>query len=254
MVISPQTPEQLSLQEIEAACRAETRRYRRNEASDSRFCLELFHRALRPPAPPTAYHDSRLAHSADSDEEARTALVRIYTEFIVAHISPVARRMQPLDDLVQQVWMRFWRAAQHGLDFPTLEAALSYLKQTTVTVLIDAQRRARKLQHDESLEQLVAQAGDELMHDADGDLFTQYAQARFRVRCREVLGDSLEYRVFVLRYGLNMPPREIARELAQAGVRINDRLPTAQNISKLLERIFRQLNQDVEIKDLLHAD
>src|SRR5262245_24340812 len=138
-------PTTFPLAELEARCRHEPRRYRRSEPSDSRFCLEIFRRALaltgRTPADralgsaPATEDESRSATYAD--EEARTTLVRIYSEFIKAHINPAALRNTPLEDLVQQVWLRFWRAANNGLYFPSLEAALRYLERATLSTLIE---------------------------------------------------------------------------------------------------------------------
>jgi len=40
--------------------------------------------------------------------------VQIYSDYIKARINPAAARPTPLEDLVQQVWLRFWQAANHG--------------------------------------------------------------------------------------------------------------------------------------------
>jgi RNA polymerase sigma factor (sigma-70 family) len=247
--------DQRSLTELEQACRRETRRYRRAEASDARFCLEIFCRALRLRSSalgrPTANESAAPAYA---DEEARTVLVRIYSEFIKAQINRAAIRATPIDDLVQQVWLRFWRAANTGLTFTTLEAALNYLKQTTVSMLIEEQRRERKRQRDESLHQLVEEAGEEALTDAGADLFSQHTQRRFRERCREVLADPLEYRVFWLRYSMGLAPREIARMLADEDVPINHRAATPRAVSDLLDRSCKRLQLDSEIRALLEGE
>ncbi|NJO83294.1 MAG: sigma-70 family RNA polymerase sigma factor, partial [Blastochloris sp.] len=186
------------------------------------------------------------------DEDARTVLISIYTEFIKAQVSPAATKMMALDDITQQVWLRFWRAANHGLDFPTLSAALNYLKQTTISTLIESQRQARKRLRDESLQQL-SESGDDFQRDGDSDLFSGLTQQRFRSRCREVLSDPLEYRVFWMRYSIGLPPRVIARDLEKEGVQIKGRTPTAGAISDMLDRVFRRLRADKEVQDLLRA-
>ncbi len=188
------------------------------------------------------------------DEDARTALVQIYTGFIKAHINPAAVASSSIDDIVQQVWLRFWRAARQGLNFASLEAALSYLRQTIISTLIEAQRQARKQQRDLSLQQLLDTAPDMMPYDTAGSPFEHHAQERFRARCREVLTNELEYRVFWMRYSVGLPPREIARELARAGVQINDHPPTAGAVSDMLDRSFQRLRIDPELHDLLRTD
>jgi RNA polymerase sigma factor (sigma-70 family) len=258
---------QLSLPELERGCRRETERYRRTGSSDPHFCWEIFRRALQQPASaavatarsmgaPESADGAGLRLSAviEYDEDARTALVQIYTGFIKAHINPSAVASSSLDDMVQQVWLRFWRAARHGLNFSSLEAALSYLRQTVVSTLIEAQRQARKQQRDLSLQQLLETAPDAMPHDTAGSLFDHHAQQRFRARCREILKNELEYRIFWMRYSVGLPPREIARELARAGVQINQRPPTASAVSDMLDRSFQRLRTDPEIHDLLRTD
>lgn len=240
-------PEQMTCAELESACQRETRLFRRGAPSDPRFCLAIFHRALGGPEvaqgmPPTV------------DEEARTTMVRIYTEYIKAHINPAATRASSVEDLVQQVWLRFWRIAQHGIYFPSLDAALNYLKQTTISTLIEEQRKWRKHQREASLQQVVAGGGDQVLTDAQADLFDQHIQQRFRERCRELLTDQIAYRVFWMRYGMGLPPRVIARTLADEGVQLRAGPPTSRAISDLLEQSFRRLRQDVEIQDLLQRD
>src|SRR5919197_352841 len=90
------TLEQWPLTEIDRACQRETTRYRRREPSDTRFCLEIFRRALiydggNPPI--------------RVDEAAGEILTRTYTEFIKAQINRTALQASSIDDLVQQVWL-----------------------------------------------------------------------------------------------------------------------------------------------------
>lgn len=257
MTMTPHPYESLALQELEAACRRETQRFRRSEESNPNFCLEIFRRALAHGAPLAAAAGHSYAGAHDKpvyyDEDARNVLISVYTEFIKAQINPAAVKTTPMDDIIQQVWLRFWRAANQGLDFPTLSAALNYLKLTTISTLIEAQRQARKHWRDESL-QMLAESGDDFQGDADSDLFNSLTQQRFRVRCREVLSDPLEYRVFSMRYSIGIPPRDIARELTREGVQIKGRAPTSGAISDMLDRAFRRLRTDEEIQDLLQED
>lgn len=255
--------ESLSLAELEHTCRRETKRYQRGEANDRRFCLEIFHRALRQVM--NSFTDTSAIEVRASkerggvaphyiDEDARSLLVTIYSEFIKAQINRSAVPGVPFDDLIDQVWLHFWQAANSGLAFVSLEAALAYLKQTTISTLIRQRQRARRIAREESLQQYTDISGEGAFTDTTADLFEQHVKQRFRERCRVVLTDPLEYRVFWMRYGMALPPRTIVKLLEQDKMLINGRSATARSISDLVERCCKRLCLDEEIRDLLQSD
>jgi DNA-directed RNA polymerase specialized sigma24 family protein len=237
--------ERLPLTEIATACRREIARYRRHETSDTRYCLEIFRRAL-------VHFNGNT--SSRPDEAAGELLVQIYSEFIKANINRAALRALAFDDLVQQIWLRFWRAADAGLAFPSLEAALRYLKLTTATTVIEERRRASNEWRSVSLEQRAEASGEQELVSDSADLFSQHTRQRFRDRCGEMLTDPLERRIFWRRYGMGFAPREIATQLAREGALIKGRPPTARAVSDALDRIFKRLEDDPEIQDLLRND
>lgn len=253
MVSQPPPIELLSLTSLEAECRRKTERYRQGRASDPRFCLEIFRRALQqqpasavPDAP--LYGDNRVV-SAYVDEDACALLVRIYSPYVRTQLKNASAPAASLEDLEQQVWLRFWQAARQGLTFPSLAGALDYLTHIAYSVRIEALRQLWKRQREESLSYHTAEE-DELV-DAGADPFDHYAQERIRARYREVITDPLEYRIFRLRYSLGLRPREIADFLKREGVAIKERPPTADAVSRILELIYRRLRQDSELRDLL---
>lgn len=240
----------LDIAALVAACLRETARWRREGASDSRFCLEIFRRALLRQG------------AAFLDEPAREALVQIYSDHIRANISRKALPGHADDDLVQQAWLRFWQAASNGsLEFLSLEAALGYLRLTTVSTVIEARRQALRRQRELALADLADgadgadTAGAAALSDAQADApFEALQRARFRERCRELLDDPLTYYVFWLRYSMGYPPREIAAKLDAMGIRLRGRGPTARAVSDLIERAIQRLAADQEIRDLLQGD
>lgn len=240
---------QMALGDLAHACRRETVRFQHGEASNPRYCLEIFHRALR-------QGDRRLVNGTNvplyDDEEARTLLVTVYTEFIRAQINRTALPRQIHEELLQDIWRNFWRAANNGLAFDTLPGALAYLRQTAVSELIKHRRARYARLREESLQELAERTGEEFATPAS-DLFAEHVRARFRGRCAEVLADPLEYRVFWLRYGLGYTPKEIASRLAAAGDGAS-RSYTPRRVSDLLERSFRRLSEDPEIRALLQSD
>jgi RNA polymerase sigma factor (sigma-70 family) len=245
----------LDLDGLAAACQRETERFRRDQASDPLFCLEIFRRAL--------------AHSGGVylDEPARELLTMIYTEHIRANISRRAFPNAPGDDLVQQAWMRFWQAAAGGqLEFLSLEAALRYLRMVTVSAVIEARKLAWRHERERTLADFVAADGQEdageeawrresaLRSTSSDEPFDALQRARFRERCREVITDPLAYQVFWMRYSMGLPPREIAAQLAGSGTLIRGRAATARAVSDLVEQSMGRLATDREIRDLLQAD
>jgi len=235
------------LEDLTRACRGETIKFRKGQTSDGRFCLEIFRRALRIDA----------SHSDGNapiylDDAARETIIAIYTDFIQAQINRQAVPWIERDDVVQQIWLRFWQAARSGLSFPTLQAALSYLHLATVTTVIEVRRRERQRQREESLEQ--PEGRSERVLFAAQDMFSEYTRRRFVTRCQEILAEPLERQVFWMRYSMGYAPREIARELAQQGISIKARAPTARIVSDLLEQMIKRLAVDLEIRDLLQSD
>lgn len=240
---------------LAAACRRETEHYRHKRKSDTRYCLEIFRRALR--------RSTTFPAHAYEDEDARNLLTEIYSEFIRANLNRSALRYTSFDDLVQQTWLRFWQAAERGLAFESLEAALSYLRLTTVSAVMEAKRQEIRELRDLSLTELAAcsHASDggegeaELATDSPDPVAEAAIYARFRARCRELLKtpDPLVYRIFSLRYALCLPPKMIASQLAQEGVLIRQRRPTPRLVSDLLEQAMRRLAADPEIRDLLRV-
>ncbi|NNJ11185.1 sigma-70 family RNA polymerase sigma factor [Chloroflexales bacterium ZM16-3] len=243
---------ELTIGALADACLRETARWRYNEASDTQFCLEIFRRALL------------RSDAVFVDEPARETLVTIYTSHIRANISRKAFPHAPGDDMVQQVWLRFWQAATNGsLEFRSLEAALGYLRMVTVSTVIEARKLEWRHQRELALVDLTAgeEAGDQsplamsaLRANPADEPFNALQRARFRERCRELIQDPLSYRIFWLRYSMGLPPREIARQLADSGTRLRDRTPTPRAVSDLIDQVMKQLAADLEIRDLLQSD
>jgi hypothetical protein len=257
-MVSPPPIELLSLTDLEAVCRRETERYRQGKASDARFCLEIFRRALHY-QPASAAPDAEMPGDARAvpayvDEDSRALLVRIYSPYVRAQLKHADTPAASLEDLEQQVWLRFWLAARQGLSFSSLAGALDYLTQIAYSVRIEALRQIWKHQREESLNLSNHASGEDALVDAGADPFDHYAQQRIRARYREVITDPLEYRIFRSRYSLGLRPREIADFLKREGAAIKDRPPTADAVSRVLELIYRRLRQDSELRDLLGGD
>lgn len=239
----------LPLAEVQRRCEDETKRYRDHVASDSRFCLEIFRRAIK-----HAPSREKLNTVVFSDEEARSLLVRMYTGFVHAQMNRKALHWCDQEDIVQQTWLRFWKAVPNLQPFLSLEAALFYLKRTAVSAVIEATRQATQRQREESIQALSDEMNGEEQFAGGVNPVTQQEQERVRTRINELLQNQLDRRIFWMRYSFGLPPREIAPRLGEEGVLIRERLPTARAVSDCLERCIRILQEDPEIRDLLQGD
>lgn len=239
----------MTLDQVEAACHRETQRFRRDEPNDSRFCLEIFRRALQ-------RLDSKSPGGGPmyANEDARNSLVTIYTGYIEAHISPTHPSTTPRADLVNEVWRRFWLRANSGLDFDSLPGALRFLKLTVVSTLIEDQRVRRKHWRSRSLEQWMETASQLALADSTAEPFSEHVRRRFRERCREIITDPLERDIFHMRESMGMPARDIARKLRRDGKTIQGKAATPALVSLVLSKIFQRLQQDPEIRELLGGD
>jgi DNA-directed RNA polymerase specialized sigma24 family protein len=230
--------ESMSLAQLEIRCLKETSNWRQKKPSDPRFCLEIFHRALQ------------LAHEQHGgtpsfNDEACTLLVRIYTSVIKANVSAKARHILDLEEISQEVWLRFWSAARWGLTFPTLPAAIGYLKLATVRTVIKLLRSEDK-SPDVSLDQLTS-VNEPI--DNDANVSDIYKRRALYQRMLELTPDPLERRILLMRYYLGLSPKEIARQFA-----VSDHPLKEKEISTILRRIFKRFEHDPAIKDLLQSD
>lgn len=227
---------------IVRACSDETQRYRKSGENDPRFCLELFRRAL-------SYVATVSGKPAPADPEAQNQLVVVYTPFIEANINRQAMQLRDLDDLVQDVWSAFWHRASHGeLAFDQLGKALMYLQHVVRTLSIKHYRRLREARRAESLE--AREDWDDTFAQADTSL-DELTRRRFAERCRELIPDPLEWRIYSMRYSLVLKPQAIAVRLEAEGVQLLGKPPTARRVSDLLDRLMKRLGADPEIQDLL---
>lgn len=233
---------QISLADIEKNIQSEMQYFRYGQSAlGEEYALELLRRAL--PSKNTDVHPDKAA--------AQEALISLYTKLIIANIRGSAINPDEIEDVTQQVWLNFWQSAQMGrLTFSSLASFLSYLRMATRIAIFENQKNLidyNRYHVNASIEEFV-------IVDEKQDLFGLYAKRRFSIRIKEIISDPLEYRIFALRYNMGFVPREIAAMLNQEGITINDKNVANHTISAILERIFRRLEQDPEIREILNAE
>lgn len=244
-------PKKLLLAQLEAECRTQTERFLRGETSDSSFCLEIFRRALQHA---TVEPNENSSAPTYQDEAAREAIIRLYTPLIKTYINRRVLRGRSLEDLCQQVWSRFWQAANRGLDFPTLESALMYIKRATTSTLMEDVRTAIHEAREIQFPTRHEDDGETTLVDSSADPFEQQRKRQFWERCAELITDPIENRVFRLRYTTFFKPSEIAKLLNQESLLIHGKQPISRAVSDMLERIMKRLANDGQIQDLLGDD
>jgi RNA polymerase sigma factor (sigma-70 family) len=182
---------QLPLSEIIAGCRQHTERFQRGEASDSRFCLELWRRAL----------DLR-------DTEAWCGVIDQYSP-------SVRRRVQyrtildeaTVAEVVQQTFVTVWLKSHTGafsIQGRSLAEVLQYLLNSARYALIAVRR-----QHHDSVPLEDVTDPGVLSADSMADLDVRIDNATLLAHIRREVTAN-EWKVLQLRYAENLPPREIA--------------------------------------------
>ncbi|NJM07974.1 sigma-70 family RNA polymerase sigma factor [Candidatus Gracilibacteria bacterium] len=242
-------PQALALPDLIACCADETQRYRAGQLSANQYRLELFQRAVRHNAPRSS--SQRCPHY--SDEAARTALVETYSGFVRARLCRAAIDPLPLDDMQQQVWLRFWQAANSGIEFASLEAALSYLN-CAVTSTIYETRRVQQRRREHSLQRLLVSSSEELLFMSSSEPGERLFDEWLLSECYTRLHDPSEAYIFRLRYENGLPPRAIACVLRAQGARLRDNEPDATAVSQVLDSCRRRLRADGAFAALLREE
>jgi DNA-directed RNA polymerase specialized sigma24 family protein len=245
----------LSLEVLSKRFQEETRRYRKTRDGDPRYGLEIVHRALRLVRPRQLLSDGAVQPAVYADEDARNVLTACFNDYIKAQLNKHGLRVaqRDPDDLLQEVWTKFWSVDESKRSFETLASFFSYLKLTAVRTLSAAVEQGDRRKDEQSIQAMNELAGYDSFADPAADPFTQTAQRRFQERWREIITDPLEQELLML-YIKGYRPREIAAELVARGMMLNGRLPDSAMVSYRIDSILERLASDPEIGDLLRAD
>lgn len=249
------------LAEIEQDC---VKRYKETKRSDERACLKLIKHALQlsslPGVSPVVW----------VNDPARDLLIDCYMSLIEATMNSLAvRSREARDEVIQEVWVRFWgRASKGKFTFDSLGQFITYLKVVTVSCVVDRVKKEIERNQEVAISALTDSGNSDDGEDGSPiEPFTQppndpeynpdpaSIRKRFEARCNELLHNDnpAKIRIFSL-YRFGYPARDIAKQLINEGQRINDQQPTSDLVSTMLEQIFKRLQKDEEIRDLLQSD
>ncbi|HNP71663.1 MAG TPA: hypothetical protein PLO33_04585 [Kouleothrix sp.] len=213
----------LSIDDLARLCASETDKFNRRLPSDTRFCFELFRRAL-----------------AGGVSEAFTQLYRIYDRQMQAWVQRHPQFVysdESAEYFASAAWARFFFALRGAkfAEFRSLPAVLSYLKQcvhTAIALYLRDQQRARLAPLD------AGQLADL------PDLPARVVNEQIARRIVALLPDERDRVLAHARFAEQLMPREIVR--AYPGWWKDERA-----VSVDIYRIRRILRADAELRSLL---
>ena len=182
---------ELNLVILAEYCTQEINKYRHNEPSDERYCLEIFRRAV-----------------ALRDHEAWAILQRQFTDnvrfWLARHAyREAALRHETEQDYIDHAFQRFWQAvSDQALTFTSLAGALRYLRLCLHCAIMDTLRAYAHAR----LEGLPEQG-----HPDEPQVEDRYDEGELWETIRSLLANERERRVAYLHFHCNLKPREIIR-------------------------------------------
>jgi hypothetical protein len=210
-----ETISRMNLTALADRCASELSRHRRKEPADDSYCLEIFRRAI------IQHVDQAWSVLQQRFDE----VVRIW--FRSHPSNDIALLRDSEENYVAQTFSRFWYAVrEQGLEFKTLNAALSYLHATLNGVVMDTMRS-----HLRSRETPLPDPGfpGEPAEDPADDLTIWNS-------IQSLLFDERERRVAYLLYYCGLKPREIVVRCPQEFEDVKDIYRLNCNIVDRLRR------------------
>jgi len=210
-------PGEMSLSALADRSMSEINHYRRGEASNDQYCLEIFHRAMQ-----------------KQDEAAWTLLEERFQDFLLTAFrrhprSEAASRLDSPENYVARAFARFWMAAVHNQQvvFTSLGGALRYLRiclNSTILDMLRSYARSKEVPLPEP-----GFAGEPAVED-------QEESSELWEIIRTMLPGARERLLAFLLYQCNLKPREIVRLRPQEFSDVEEIYRLRRNIVDRLER------------------
>jgi DNA-directed RNA polymerase specialized sigma24 family protein len=186
------TSRSMSIPALAECCKRELDKYRRGEASDDQYGLELFSRSL-------------LERNSFAWEVVQQCFNAMVLGWIRDHrLRDMACRHDSEENFVAQAFSRFWQATADNkeIKFQTLGAALKYLRASLHGVIIDTLRSYSRARVTTLLEYEDTSGPRTQDHYDSGELWQVISR---------LLPNARERRVAYLLYHCGLKPREIVR-------------------------------------------
>jgi RNA polymerase sigma factor (sigma-70 family) len=218
-----------SVEDLCSRCREQILRFRRNEPTDDRFCLEVFRRAIH-----------------EQDQECWAQLQQIYQTQVAAWCRRASASYQvSAEDLIALTWERFWSSFGPA-KFDQAENTASvqrYLKACAFSAAIDAAReQARTISLDQprlTRSGDTSPLGDSLMdttQTAEERITDEAARRSLWEIVEKHLSNEQERTFVYLKYELGLKSADIQSRRPDLFPSVNDVYRTTRN---LLDRLRR---------------
>ncbi|HZU68241.1 MAG TPA: sigma-70 family RNA polymerase sigma factor [Ktedonobacteraceae bacterium] len=222
--------ELLSINDLARCCSEETNKFLKQSASNDRYCLELFRRAI-----------------TRHDDDAWACIYQQYAPLVLTWVNQHQSAAPLLGQdgsgpLVNAAFAKFSQALTPAKmdNFDSLAAILKYLKMCVHSVIADEVRSRQSRQYEETLELIENEPASE--DPADDVVSTISAQGLWQVIQEELNGE--EERVLIyLAYIHGMKPSEISSQ--------HHRLfPTVEDVYRIKRNVLERLRRNRRLQTL----
>lgn len=223
---------QLTLSDLVKRCAEETDRFRMRQNNDSRFCFEIFRRAI-----------------SEQDQYAWDMLCRQYKPLVADWWVKPSRGFkasgEDLDEIVNRIFEKFWSALtpEKFNKFSDLKPLLNYLKLCVESVIIDHNRKIEPPnQYPDDDESVIwgkdfRPAPEEELLDAENrKTFWEWIDAR--------LHDEKERLVVYGSFDLDLKPQEICGKF-------QDMFPDVDEVYTIKQNVIARLRRDPDFRKFL---
>lgn len=216
--------EQLSVNELARCCSEETTKFLKQSASNDRYCLELFRRAI-----------------VQRSDDAWACIYQQYAPLVLTwvnqHQSATAMLGQDGSaSLVNAAFAKFAQALTPAKmdNFDSLAAVLKYLKMCVHSVIADEVRSRQARQYEETLELIEHEPSTD--DPADDVVSTISAQGLWQVIQEELNGED-ERMLIYLAYVHGMKPSEIS-------IQHNKLFPSVEDVYRIKRNVLERLRRN----------
>ncbi len=225
--------ELLSINELARCCSEETTKFLKQSASNDRFCLELFRRAI-----------------VNRDDGAWTSIYQQYAPLVLTWVTQHQSATPLLGQdgsgpLVNAAFAKFSQAltpVKIG-NFDSLAAILKYLKMCVHSVVADEVRARQARQYEETLETIEQEPASD--DPADDVVSSISAQGLWQVIQEELNGED-ERVLLYLAYVQGMKPSEISS--------MHRRLfPTVDDVYRIKRNVLERLRRNRRLQMLFRS-
>ena len=231
-------PKYMSVESLAQHCAQETRLYFKNLEHDTKFCFELFRRAI-----------------LERSNSAWEAIRAQYTALIAKWVNHWADRhpdfplaSQEHEDFIEDAFIRFWHSftPEKFARSQELKAVLKYLKMCVNSSISDTWRKMHREQFDQRLEK--NDDGEESAPVNPGPTPEELIQnGEIWQLIKSRLKDEKEYTVVYASFHLGLSPREIIAEYPKVFRGINE-------VYQCKANVWARLARDSDLRKLLNLD